>query len=81
MFDPAGFKESNDRLGHLPGSAALKRVSALLRGFVIVPDVAGRYSGDEFIVLLPEIRKHIVEGLAAEITALICARQFRLESD
>jgi diguanylate cyclase (GGDEF)-like protein len=48
----------------------LKQVSVLLRGFVRETDVAGRYGGDEFMVLLPENPKHIAEGLAAEIQAM-----------
>src|SRR5664279_4616500 len=72
MFDLDGFKEINDRFGHLAGNAALKHVSALLRGFVRETDVAGRYGGHEFMVLLPETPKHLAERLAAEIKALIC---------
>jgi diguanylate cyclase (GGDEF)-like protein len=79
MFDLDGFKEINDRFGHLAGNAALKHVSALLRGFVRETDVAGRYGGDEFMVLLPETPKHIAEGLAAEIQTLVCASPLRLE--
>jgi hypothetical protein len=33
--------------------------------------VAGRYGGDEFMILLPETPKHIAEGLANDIQVLI----------
>jgi diguanylate cyclase (GGDEF)-like protein len=79
MFDLDGFKEINDRFGHLVGNAALKHVAVLLRGFVRETDVAGRFGGDEFMVLLPETPKHIAEKLAAEIRALIFATPLRLE--
>ena len=79
MFDLDGFKEINDRLGHLAGNAALKHVAGLLRSFVRETDVAGRFGGDEFMVLLPETPKHIAEGLAAEIQALICATPLHLK--
>ena len=79
MFDLDGFKQINDRFGHLAGNAALKHVAGLLRGFVRETDVAGRFGGDEFMVLLPETPKHIAEGLAAEIQALICASPLRWE--
>jgi len=78
MFDVDGFKAINDRFGHLAGNAALKHVAGLLRGFVRETDVAGRFGGDEFMVLLPETPKHIAEGLAADIQALICATPLRL---
>jgi Diguanylate cyclase, GGDEF domain len=64
------FQGGQHRFGHLAGNAALKHVSALLRGFVRETDVAGRYGGDEFMALLPETPKHIAEGLAAEIQAM-----------
>jgi hypothetical protein len=57
----------------------LKHVAVLLRGFVRETDVAGRFGGDEFMVLLPETPKHIAEKLAAEIRALIFATPLRLE--
>jgi diguanylate cyclase (GGDEF)-like protein len=78
MFDVDGFKAINDRFGHLAGNAALKHVAGLLRGFVRETDVAGRFGGDEFMVLLPETPKHIAEGLAADIQALIGATPLRL---
>ena len=70
MFDVDGFKAINDHFGHLAGNAALKHVAGILRGFVRETDVAGRYGGDEFMVLLPETPKHIAEGLAVNIQAL-----------
>jgi diguanylate cyclase (GGDEF)-like protein len=71
ILDLDGFKEINDRCGHLAGNAVLKHVAGLLRNFVRETDVAGRYGGDEFMILLPETPKHIAEGLAKDIQALI----------
>jgi diguanylate cyclase (GGDEF)-like protein len=79
MFDVDGFKEINDHFGHLAGNAALKHVAGILRGFVRETDVAGRYGGDEFMVLLPETPKHIAEALAVEIQALISATPLRFQ--
>jgi diguanylate cyclase (GGDEF)-like protein len=79
MFDLDGFKAINDRFGHLIGNAALKHVAGLVRGFVRETDVAGRFGGDEFMILLPETPKHIAEGLAAKIQALISASPLHLE--
>jgi diguanylate cyclase (GGDEF)-like protein len=79
MIDVDGFKEINDRFGHLAGNAALKHVAGLLRNFVRETDVTGRYGGDEFMILLPETPKHLAEGLAEGIRALISVTPLRLE--
>ena len=78
MIDLDGFKEINDRFGHLAGNAALKHVAGLLRNFVRETDVTGRYGGDEFMILLPETPKHLAEGLAEGIRATISATPLHL---
>jgi diguanylate cyclase (GGDEF)-like protein len=79
MFDLDGFKETNDRFGHMVGNAALKHVAVLLRNFVRETDVAGRFGGDEFMVLLPETPKHMAENLAQGIQTAISATPLPLE--
>lgn len=73
IMDLDGFKDVNDRFGHLAGNAALKHVAILLRSLLRDTDVIGRYGGDEFMVLLPETPKHLAERLAMDIRALISA--------
>ena len=46
------FKQFNDRHGHLAGDDLLRRVSRILASTVRRGDVAARYGGDEFCVLL-----------------------------
>ena len=79
MIDVDGFKEINDRFGHLAGNAALRHVAGLLRNFVRETDVTGRYGGDEFMILLPETPKHMAEALAEGIRALISVTPLHLE--
>jgi diguanylate cyclase (GGDEF)-like protein len=79
MIDVDGFKEINDRFGHLAGNAALKHLAGLLRNFVRETDLTGRYGGDEFMVLLPETPKHMAEALAEGIRALISVTPLHLK--
>jgi diguanylate cyclase len=54
MIDLDGFKRINDRHGHLRGDDLLKRIADAIGGSVRATDVAGRYGGDEFAVLLSD---------------------------
>ena len=54
MADIDGFKEINDSLGHVLGDQVLIKVSALLMKNVRASDVACRYGGDEFCLILPD---------------------------
>jgi diguanylate cyclase (GGDEF)-like protein len=54
MFDVDGFKEINDRHGHLSGDAVLAAIGQRMRQILRRSDVRCRYGGDEFLVVLPE---------------------------
>jgi diguanylate cyclase len=53
LIDIDHFKSVNDRFGHLTGDATLRAIGAVLRGAFRRQDVAGRYGGEEFGVVLP----------------------------
>ena len=77
MADINGFKSINDTYGHLAGDNVLKAFAKLLVSNIRELDIAGRYGGDEFMILLPNtgyeaalilmkrIEKMLIEPLAA----------------
>jgi diguanylate cyclase (GGDEF)-like protein len=52
FLDLDRFKEVNDRYGHEAGNDILKAVAGEIRNAVRASDVAARYGGDEFVVIL-----------------------------
>jgi diguanylate cyclase (GGDEF)-like protein len=68
------FKEVNDSLGHAAGDAVLKAVAGAIRASLRAQDVAARWGGEEFILLLPDTPKegalHVAECVRRAIAAL-----------
>jgi len=54
MIDLDGFKQLNDRYGHIAGDWVLKGFAERLTKATRGSDLAVRFGGDEFLVLLPE---------------------------
>ncbi len=54
LMDLDRFKRVNDTYGHLVGDQVLVDFSELLQSCVRSSDIAGRYGGEEFMVLLPD---------------------------
>ena len=56
LLDVDHFKQVNDRHGHLLGDRALRAVADAVAGSIRHDDVAVRYGGEEFLILLPDTR-------------------------
>lgn len=54
MIDIDDLKLVNDTYGHMVGDQLIEFIGAQMRIILRISDIAGRYAGDEFIILLPE---------------------------
>lgn len=75
FFDLDNFKSINDIHGHLAGDEVLKGVGKVLLDSKRKEDIACRFGGDEFIILLPETNKFmgllVGKKILDQINALI----------
>ncbi len=70
MIKPDNFKAINDRCGHEAGDLALKMIAYSIKSRIRETDIAVRFRGDEFAVVLPG---------AVLKAALACAGQLRMQ--
>lgn len=71
LFDIDHFKSVNDQHGHLVGDRVLVKMAEIMQGSVRSVDIAGRWGGEEFVVICPETDKAGANGLAEKIRASI----------
>ena len=69
--DLDGFKDINDRFGHLEGDRLLRGVADSLRDALRRPDVAYRWGGDEFALILPDADADAAEHVADRARAAV----------
>jgi two-component system, cell cycle response regulator len=78
VLDVDHFKDVNDTVGHQAGDAVLRQVGAALVANTKGSDLAARYGGDEFVVLLPEcagvdawrVAERLRAAVAHDVTAV-----------
>jgi diguanylate cyclase (GGDEF)-like protein/PAS domain S-box-containing protein len=67
LLDLDDLKSINDRLGHLAGNRALRRLAYIMKENCRASDVAARYGGDEFAILLIDADAEMVQQIAQRI--------------
>lgn len=79
MLDVDQFKQINDQYGHAYGDKALSTIAHALRATLRSSEIAGRYGGDEFVVLLPETLAQ--NGIQVAERLLQTVKEYTLSSD
>jgi len=71
MFDLDDFKKINDQYGHIFGDQILREVSDVLREYTATDVLAGRYGGEEFLVIFPNHSTDDAYEIADRIRSII----------
>lgn len=71
MIDVDHFKDYNDRMGHVLGDSALKKMAQELRTHLRKVDGLARFGGEEFCAILPETDKSAAKEVAAKLRDLV----------
>jgi diguanylate cyclase (GGDEF)-like protein len=76
MFDIDHFKEINDNLGHLAGDRVLFDVAGIVKSNIRQSDIAARFGGEEFVVLLVSCKKDYAYMIAERVRQKIQEMEF-----
>ena len=76
MADIDDFKMINDTFGHHKGDAALMAFSDILRQSIRANDTAGRWGGEEFLIVLPHTSVDAAAQTAEKIRALVASGDY-----
>jgi diguanylate cyclase (GGDEF)-like protein len=71
LLDLDRFKQINDTYGHLLGDEVLRRIAGTISGVLREYDLAGRFGGEEFVMLLPQTRAPDAFRIAERVRAHI----------
>lgn len=79
MFDADHFKKFNDTFGHEAGDVVLQAIGAVLKNQLRGSDVACRYGGEEFIIVMPEaalaVARERAEAIRLAVSEMTLARE------
>lgn len=80
MVDADFFKNINDLYGHAAGDSTLRQLANIFRGTLRSADLAGRFGGEEFAILLPETDHEMATELAERLRRDVAASKVPLKT-
>jgi diguanylate cyclase (GGDEF)-like protein len=80
ILDIDHFKKVNDNYGHPVGDKVLQKVSEILAGSLRQSDSLGRWGGEEFLILLPQIHLGAAASVAEKLRLAVYATNFELKT-
>ena len=84
LFDLDGFKNINDKYGHLTGDKTLKHVTQVVQRVLRSTDFIGRYGGDEFIIIQQFIKDEkdvtvLIDRIFGELSVPLVIDDYELQ--
>ena len=80
LIDIDHFKGFNDNFGHAAGDHVLREFAAMFRATTRESDVACRYGGEEFVLLMPDATLEVARRRAEQICKSVRAMRMEFES-
>lgn len=71
MMDADHFKQINDTLGHVAGDRVLAAIGQVIHNVCRAADLAGRYGGEEFAILLPATPTAMAVAVAERLRSTV----------
>ncbi|MFB6345158.1 MAG: GGDEF domain-containing protein, partial [bacterium] len=81
MLDLDDFKKINDLFGHSAGDRVLEKTGMIVQDELRDPDLACRYGGEEFCVLMPETDLESASEPANRIRGRLASVEFNTDSE
>lgn len=76
MIDIDFFKKINDKYGHIESDELLERLAKVLQEQIRKSDIAARFGGEEFMILLPETDIEKAKRLSSRLKRAIKSDKF-----
>jgi len=81
MLDLDHFKRFNDTHGHAAGDSVLKAIAEIFRSSIRTEDIACRYGGEEFTIILPDVTAQVAYDRAESIRRAVENLRLPLDKD